>query len=67
MSTFNFWLKSFAQQNDYPLVDFDSLLADQQGYLTDTLAANLVEPNTQGYYILTEAIAAEMKKSKGNL
>lgn len=64
VKTYNNWLKEYCHHNDLPLVDIDGLLADENGYLSEDLSRNLVEPNDKGYQIITKAVKEELENIK---
>ena len=63
LKVFNDWLRDFVRENDYRLVDFNGLLANEKGYLREDLSDNLGEPNDRGY----ELISGEINKILGEI
>jgi len=45
----NDWIKNFANQKHYTLVDYHSVLADERGYYLKGLTTDGVHPSVQGY------------------
>jgi len=50
------WVTAYADSVGIVVVDFNGLLADEEGYLREDLSANTVEPNQAGYEKLAGAI-----------
>jgi len=65
IEVFNNRLKEYCRQNGYSIADFDSILADTDGYMDDNLAATAIAPNDSGYVLMTlqtRQILENMKK-----
>jgi lysophospholipase L1-like esterase len=60
IQSLNNWLKNFADQKHYTLVDYHSALADDRGYYLKGLTTDGVHPTPEGYErmepLLREAI-----------
>ena len=60
VGAYNRWLKNYCSEYQLPLVDIDSLLADENGFLSEKLSDNLVEPDDSGYLIISDAIKKQL-------
>jgi acyl-CoA thioesterase I len=64
IQTLNNWLRNFANQKHYTLVDYHAALADDHGYYLKGLTTDGVHPSAQGYErmepLLREAIHSAM-------
>jgi len=49
-------LGKYCTDNQLPLIDFNFALADDEGFMADSLASNAVEPNDNGYAKLAMAV-----------
>jgi lysophospholipase L1-like esterase len=49
IQTLNNWIRNFANQKHYTLVDYHSALADDRGYYLKGLTTDGVHPSVQGY------------------
>jgi lysophospholipase L1-like esterase len=56
LSGFNDWVREFAKERGYRLLDLDVAIADENGLLPRSCAADPVHLNDEGYRILSEAI-----------
>jgi lysophospholipase L1-like esterase len=65
IQTLNDWIKSFAKQKYYTLVDYHSVLTDDQGCYLKGLSTDGVHPSAQGYErmepLLREAIRSAIR------
>lgn len=50
---YNQTIKSFAAENNFALSDWNNLLANPSGFFYENYAASVIEPNEQGYEILS--------------
>lgn len=50
------WMRLWCAEEGIALVDFNGLMANEQGFLREELASNAVEPNAEGYALLSEAV-----------
>jgi lysophospholipase L1-like esterase len=68
IQTLNNWLKNFANQKHYSLVDYHSALADDRGYYRKGLSADGVHPTAEGYEriepLLREAIQSAIRSDR---
>jgi len=55
LAAYNRWLVNHCRETGILYVDFNMILADAEGFLNPELAANMVEPNDEGYRQLAEA------------
>jgi len=62
LSSYNQALSRFAAEEGFPLSDWNHLLSDSDGYLSDSLAVNTVEPNKNGYEILSYDLNSIFRK-----
>jgi len=64
IQTLNNWLRNFANQKHYTLLDYHSALADDRGYYLKGLTSDGVHPSAQGYErmesLLRDAIQSAM-------
>ncbi len=56
IAVFNEWLRAGAQAGQWRLVEFNRLLADEQGYLRKDLSKDGIDPNEAGYRVMTTAL-----------
>ncbi len=56
LAVFNVWLHEGAASNHWRLVDFHDLLANPQGHLRYNLSFSGVDPNDDGYKLMTAAV-----------
>ena len=54
----NQWIKSYAEANHYPYVDFHSAMADARGGLPEKLSKDGVHPTAEGYAIMNPLVEA---------
>ncbi len=52
---FNNWVRDFAKEKNYPIVDFASAIGDDEGFLPRDCSVDPVHVNDKGYEILAEA------------
>ncbi|MFH1373867.1 MAG: GDSL-type esterase/lipase family protein [bacterium] len=52
---FNRWLTAFCRDHDYRLVDFNTIVADADGFLRAELSTGHIELNHRGYDAISEA------------
>jgi len=52
---YNDWLRAYASDNSFPLIDFAKAIEDPQGFLPRECSADPVHVNEKGYGILAEA------------
>jgi len=68
IQTLNDWIKSFANQKHYTLVDYHSALADDHGNYLKGLTTDGVHPSVQGYErmepLLCEAIRSAIRNPR---
>ncbi|MEW6411004.1 MAG: GDSL-type esterase/lipase family protein [Candidatus Zixiibacteriota bacterium] len=64
LKVYNDWIRTYCTDNEYALADFYSILADSNGYLSGNLASNAVEPNEEGYGLLSEAVLKTLQNVK---
>jgi lysophospholipase L1-like esterase len=68
IQTLNNWLKNFANQKHYGLVDYHSALADDRDYYQKGLSTDGVHPTAQGYErmepLLREAIQSAIRRDR---
>jgi lysophospholipase L1-like esterase len=68
IQTLNDWIKSFANQKRYTLVDYHSALADEHGNYLKGLTTDGVHPSVQGYErmepLLREAIRSAIRDGR---
>ena len=57
------WVRAYCDSLNIPLVDFNGLMAGDDGYLREDLSANAVEPNEKGYAVLTSALLQALAKT----
>jgi lysophospholipase L1-like esterase len=65
IQTLNHWIKNFANQKHYTLVDYHSALSDDRGYYLKGLTTDGVHPSPEGYErmepLLHEAIQSALR------
>lgn len=59
---FNQWLMDYGVQSEMMVVDFASVLCDEDGHLRNDLAADAIDPNAAGYRLMTEAVTAVLNE-----
>jgi lysophospholipase L1-like esterase len=59
----NKWIKSYADANHYPYVDFHSAMADEHGGLPVKLSHDGVHPTADGYAIMNPLVEAGIKEA----
>lgn len=64
VDVYNNWLRELCQLNGYVLIDCQNLIGDENGFLAEQFASNLVEPNNEGYAILAKAIKERFESLK---
>ena len=61
----NDWIKDFAARKHFVLVDYHSVLADEQGFYQEGLTVDGIHPTAQGYArmepVLRDAVQAAMR------
>lgn len=55
LQKFNDWVRIFAEQNDYHLIDFAKAIEDDKGFLPRDCSVDPVHVNEKGYEILSAA------------
>ena len=66
LAVYNQWITGYCTANNYRCVDFYGVLANTQGYLKAELAANDVEPNDEGYRLLSIATLKAIDQAIGD-
>lgn len=56
IAAFNMWLQEEAERGRWEVVDFNGLLADEEGYLRRELSMESIDPNAAGYGRMTAAV-----------
>jgi lysophospholipase L1-like esterase len=64
VKAYNAWIKEYCQKQQIACVDFDSLLADNEGYLKPELSMDSIDPNEAGYALMSRAILKILKRDK---
>jgi len=54
--TYNNWLKNYCETNNISFVDFYSALLDENGFLKNELSCDAIDPNQNGYDIMSKLI-----------
>ncbi|MFH1686992.1 MAG: GDSL-type esterase/lipase family protein [bacterium] len=62
LQSFNAWVRQFAADHDYPLVDFASTLEDDNGFLPRDCSVDPVHLNDKGYQILEDVLRPVLAK-----
>jgi hypothetical protein len=52
---FNEWAVDFSREKGYPLVDYYTVLADEDGFLRESLSQDALHPSAEGYRRMTDA------------
>jgi len=55
LNKFNDWVRNFAKEKNYPLIDFAKAIGDEESFLPRDCSVDPVHVNDKGYEILTEA------------
>ncbi len=58
---YNGWLRAYCIDNAVQCIDYYQLLADEHGLLPERLSVSDIEPNEDGYAILTGAVKETLK------
>lgn len=64
ISLLNDWLRAFTVENGIPLIDYNGVLADDDGSFRSTLSNDCVHPNVVGYRVmraLAEPVLASLR------
>lgn len=52
---FNGWVVAYARQHGWPVVDYHRALADEKGFLPETLSRDVLHPSAEGYRLMADA------------
>jgi lysophospholipase L1-like esterase len=58
----NTWVRGFAAERGYPLIDFHAALADDGGALGEGLSTDGLHPNAAGYALMGSALAPALEQ-----
>ncbi len=56
LEVFNSWLEDYCRRKKFPLLNSNELLANEKGYLRVEYAAGGIDPNYEGYLILSSRL-----------
>jgi lysophospholipase L1-like esterase len=59
---YNKWLRNYAAQNDFILIDFNELLSDQNGFLPIKYSSGLIDLNEKGYEVISKYTLSVLHK-----
>ncbi len=59
----NSWMKDYAARVKAIYVDYFTPLADEKGWLKDSISDDGLHPNAEGYKIMTPIAAAAIERS----
>jgi lysophospholipase L1-like esterase len=59
----NAWMKAYAAQVNAIYADYFSAFADERGWLKDTLSADGLHPNAEGYQVMAPVITSALQKA----
>lgn len=59
----NAWMKDYAAQVNAVYADYFSALVDEKGWLKESLSADGLHPNAEGYKIMAPIAAAAIQKA----
>lgn len=59
----NKWIRSYAEANHYPYVDFHTAMTDDRGGLPEKLSKDGVHPNPTGYAIMNPLVEAGIREA----
>lgn len=66
LASFNIWVREFAAEHDYPLVDFAQTIEDENGFLPRDCSVDPVHLNDKGYLILEDALRPVLTEVMGS-
>lgn len=61
---FNIWLREYAKQNQFEIIDYGSAMADQDGFLLPELTYDGIHPNDQGYAAMANQVEDFLRKEQ---
>jgi lysophospholipase L1-like esterase len=64
VKAYNAWVKDYCRAQDIACADFDSLLANDKGYLKPELSMDSIDPNEAGYALMSRAIGEILRMAK---
>jgi len=53
---YNNWIKKYATDKNILMIDFNNLLSNEDGNLANDLSMDAIDPNHDGYKVMTEAV-----------
>ena len=56
IKVFNTWLRNYCENNKISYVDYYSLMADESGHFDKRYLGNQIQPNQEGYFILSQKV-----------
>lgn len=65
LNKFNIWVRQFAVDNELPLIDFATAIADDAGFLPRNCSTDPVHVNEKGYRVLSAAARPVIEKVLG--
>jgi len=65
LSKFNDWVRVFASEKNYPLIDFAKAIADDDGFLPRDCSVDPVHLNEKGYEVLSEVMKPVLSEVLG--
>lgn len=66
LKVYNQWIAAYCATNGYTCIDFHGALVNADGYMKAELAANEVEPNEEGYRLLSTATLMAIDEAIGD-
>jgi lysophospholipase L1-like esterase len=64
LAQFNDWLRLFCQKKDFNYIDFNKIVAADNGYLTKELSTGVIGLNEEGYRRISEAALKVLSDNK---
>jgi lysophospholipase L1-like esterase len=62
LSKFNAWVRLYASEKDYPLLDLAAAIADEDGFLPRDCSVDPVHLNEKGYNVLADAVRPVLRE-----
>lgn len=62
LKVYNSWIRKFADSANLPLADFDTALAETDGFMADSLSYEMIDPNLAGMSRMSAVVSEALSK-----
>jgi len=64
LAVFNNWLRQYCRENSFDFVDFNRIVAGENGYMNPELSTGVIGLNEEGYRRISEAVKSALSSEK---